>query len=84
MNIDLGKLSKLANMPIPNPEKILKDLNEIATHFDVLDNLDIKNIEPTPQVTGLKNVFREDKIIDTPPIHDSYFVTNAIINKNGQ
>lgn len=84
MNIDLGKLSKLANMPIPNPDKISHDLNEITTHFDVLDNLDIKNVEPTPQVTGLKNIFREDEIIDTPPIHDSYFVTNAIINKNGQ
>ena len=84
MNIDLAKLSKLANMSISNPEKISHDLNEIATHFDVLDNLDIKNIEPTPQVTGLKNVFREDIVVDTPPIHDSYFITNAILNKNGQ
>lgn len=84
MNIDLNKLSHLANMPISDPQNIFNDLSDITTHFKILDNVDIDGVTPTLQVTGLKNIFRDDKIETTPPIHDSYFTTNSVINKDGQ
>jgi aspartyl-tRNA(Asn)/glutamyl-tRNA(Gln) amidotransferase subunit C len=29
-----------------------------------LDNVDVSGIEPTYQVTGLKNIMRDDKLVD--------------------
>lgn len=83
MTIDLAKLSKLANLPIKENEKILKDLESISTHFEILEKINTDNIEPLYQVNGLKNVYRDDTIIDTPPIKEGYFTTSAVINKNG-
>lgn len=83
MTLDLAKLSQLSDLTITEPEKISKNLEEIATYFAVLDNLDTENIEPTFQVTGLKNILREDLVIDTPPIHQGCFVTDILVNRNG-
>lgn len=83
MTIDLNKLSKLANLPVKENEKILKDLEAISTHFDVLEKINTDNVKPLYQVSGLKNVYRDDNVIETPPIKDGYFATQAVINKNG-
>ena len=83
MSIDLHKLSKLANLPVKDDDKIKKDLEDIASFFEVLKKINTENIEPLYQVNGLKNVYRDDKVIETPPIKDGYFVTKAVINKNG-
>jgi len=83
MTLDLTKLSQLSDLTISEPEKFSKNLKEITTHFAVLDNLDTKNIEPTFQVTGLKNISREDLVVDTPPIHQGCFVTDILVNRNG-
>jgi len=60
MTIDLDKLVKLSNITISNPQKLAKDLEEITKHFEILDNIDTTNIEPTFQVTGLTNISRQD------------------------
>jgi aspartyl/glutamyl-tRNA(Asn/Gln) amidotransferase C subunit len=83
MNIDLDKLSKLANLPIKKNDQILKDLQSISHHFDILQKINTDDIEPLYQVNGLKNVYRQDIVQKTPPIKDGYFTTKAVINKNG-
>lgn len=83
MNLDLNKLSKLASLPIKENEKILKNLEEISNHFDILKNIDTDKVEPLYQVNGLKNVYRDDNVIETPPIKNGYFTTTAVVNKNG-
>ncbi len=83
MSLDIAKLSKLANLPIKENDNLSKDLESITSHFEVLEKINTTNVEPLYQVNGLKNVYREDKIIETPPIKDGFFVTKAVINKNG-
>ena len=83
MSFYLNKLSKLASLPVKENEKISKDLEEISTHFEILKNIDTDEVGPLYQVNGLKNVYRDDNIIETPPIKNGYFTTTAVINKNG-
>lgn len=42
-------------------KKFQKQLSEVLDYFNVLKKLNTKKVEPTSQVTGLENVFREDK-----------------------
>jgi aspartyl-tRNA(Asn)/glutamyl-tRNA(Gln) amidotransferase subunit C len=42
-------------------EKYSRQLSDILTYMDKLNELDTSNIEPTSHVIPLKNVFREDK-----------------------
>jgi aspartyl/glutamyl-tRNA(Asn/Gln) amidotransferase C subunit len=84
MKIDLNKLSKLANLPSSQNNQILKDLEEISNHFDVLQNINTDSIDPLYQVNGLKNVYRQDIVSSQKTlIKDGYFTTKAVINKNG-
>lgn len=43
-------------------EKFRKQLSAILDYMNILDKLDTKGVEPTSQVTGLENVFQEDKL----------------------
>lgn len=83
MTIDLKRLLKLANISIDDPLKISSNLDDITTHFKILDSLDTKNTVPTFQVSGLKNISRLDEIKQNTPIHSGFFVTKSVINKNG-
>ncbi|MBI2616987.1 Asp-tRNA(Asn)/Glu-tRNA(Gln) amidotransferase subunit GatC [Candidatus Gottesmanbacteria bacterium] len=72
-------------------EKFQKQLSQIIEFVDELENVDTKGIEPTSQVTGLENVFREDEIkpslsqevvlSNAPRKHNGYFVVDAIFNQ---
>ena len=47
------------------PEEIdtlSKDLSEILNYVELLSTVDTDGVEPTYQVTGLKNVWREDQV----------------------
>ena len=64
--IDVSHLAKLINVPVTEEEVAVfsmqfdSTLKTIAT----LDELNTKNIQATPQVTDLKNIYRDD-VIDT-------------------
>lgn len=62
MKVDVKKVAKLANLSLtPNEEvKFGKQLEDILTYVEKLNEVDTKNIEPTAQVTGLQNVKRDD------------------------
>jgi aspartyl-tRNA(Asn)/glutamyl-tRNA(Gln) amidotransferase subunit C len=55
---DLARL-KLNDEDVKN---YTKNLGSILDYVSVLDEVDVKDVEPTFQVTGLKNVFREDEV----------------------
>ena len=40
-------------------------IEKIINYINKLDELDTDGVEPTYQVTGLKNVWRDDEIIDS-------------------
>ncbi len=62
MKIDISHLAKLANLPLSKEEikKFEKQLLEVLGYVNQLQEINTKNIEPTSQVTGLKNVMDED------------------------
>jgi len=80
----------LADLKLNQKEvkKFQKQLSEILDYVNVLNELDTQGIEPTSQVTGLENVFREDK--PTPSLsqeetlsgakekHNNFFKVKAI------
>lgn len=60
------KLAHLSRLKLSDAEveRLQGDLSEILEYVKLLDSVDIKGLEPTYQLSGLKNVMREDKIKD--------------------
>jgi aspartyl-tRNA(Asn)/glutamyl-tRNA(Gln) amidotransferase subunit C len=63
---DVLKLARLARLTITEDEveKYRAELSEILHYVEQLQNADVAGLEPTSQVTGLKNVMREDEVVD--------------------
>jgi aspartyl-tRNA(Asn)/glutamyl-tRNA(Gln) amidotransferase subunit C len=63
---DVLKLARLARLTITDDEveKYRAELSEILKYVELLQNADVTGLEPTTQVTGLKNVMRADEIVD--------------------
>jgi len=66
MKIDIKKVAKLANLTLSLDEETEfdKQLNDIVGYIEKLNSVDTSNIEPTAQVTGLKNRTRNDSYTD--------------------
>lgn len=63
---DVHKIATLAHIPLTDDEAIAlaSGFRKVLQVVDELNVIDVSNVEPTHQVTGLENVFRED-VIDT-------------------
>lgn len=63
---DVLKLARLARLTLTDEEieKYRTDLSEILKYVEQLQSVDVTGLEPTSQVTGLKNVTREDVVVD--------------------
>lgn len=63
---DVLKLAKLARLELTDAEaeKLTKDLSSILDYVEQLEKVDVSGLEPTYQVTGLKNVTRADEVVD--------------------
>ncbi len=74
-------------------EKLAKAFDETLETINDLQQVDIKNVQPTHQVTGLTNVLRED-VVDTERTFsqeealantkhswNGYFVVNQILDQ---
>lgn len=63
---DVLKLARLArlNLTDEEAEAFRKELSDVLQYVALLDDVDVTGLEPTSQVTGLKNVMREDTVID--------------------
>ncbi len=75
MKIDVKKVAKLANLTLSLDEEkeFDKQLTDIVGYIEKLNSVDTSNIEPTAQVTGLKNKTRNDDFAD-----DNLSVTDAL------
>jgi aspartyl-tRNA(Asn)/glutamyl-tRNA(Gln) amidotransferase subunit C len=60
---EVKHVAKLAKLTLTEEEikKFQSQLSEVLAYMDVLKKLETKEIEPTSQVTGLENIFREDQ-----------------------
>jgi aspartyl-tRNA(Asn)/glutamyl-tRNA(Gln) amidotransferase subunit C len=61
--MEIGHVALLARLKLSDDEKELfsRQVGGILDYINKLDELDIKDIEPTAHVLPVKNVFREDK-----------------------
>ena len=59
-------IAELARLELSDEElsKYGEQLSGILTFIDQLKEVDTEDTEPTAQVTGMENIFREDEVID--------------------
>lgn len=79
---DVSYVAALANLELTDQERqrMLKDLNSILGHIDLLNELDTTNVPPMAQVSGASSGdqgshLREDALIPCLPHADA--MTNA-------
>ena len=60
---DVKHIAKLARIELKAEEleKFRSDLNKVLGYVEVLKTVDTEGVEPLATVTGLENVWREDK-----------------------
>lgn len=73
-------VADLANLKLSSDEigRLSKDLDEILTHIDTLNELDTSNVQPMTQVlydSGDSSTLREDTVI--PPLGNEAALANA-------
>ena len=83
MKINVPYIAKLANLVINEYEieKFESQLSNVLNYIKKLDEVDVTDVEPTSQVTGLENVYREDKV--TPSLTQREALSNAPATQNG-
>ncbi len=81
---DILKLAKLAKLELGEEEieEFRLEISEILGYVEQLQKVDVDDLKPTYQVTGLKNVTRPDEIFnyDTSP---QELLKNAPETKDG-
>ena len=63
---DVLHLAQLSSLQLTDDEiaGIQTDISNILGYVEQLGKLNTEGVEPTYQVTGLSNIWREDKVID--------------------
>ena len=78
------KMAQLGNIEITEDEanSFALDIERTLAYVDQLKELDTDSIEPTYQVTGLKNIWRKDVIEKPSPSRDDLlqWAGNNILN----
>jgi len=61
---DVRHLAQLSNLQLSDDEitSLQTDLANILDYIDQLNEIDTSGVEPTYQVTGLENVWRDDTV----------------------
>jgi aspartyl-tRNA(Asn)/glutamyl-tRNA(Gln) amidotransferase subunit C len=89
---DVLKLANLSRLSLSNDEieRFRDELSSILQYVQKLDSVDVSGLEPTYQVTGLKNIMREDKLVDygydtedllknAPAVKDNHFKVKRVL-----
>lgn len=82
---DIKKLATLSALKMSDSEAVTLqlELQNILKFVEQLDSVDTTGVEPTYQVTGLENVWREDEIIDYGLSREA-LLKNAPDSQDGQ
>lgn len=82
---DVLKLAKLSRIKLREDEvdKFVGELDAIVHYVEQIDSVDVAGLEPTDQVTGLKNVMRADEVIDYEETTEE-LLKNAPARENNQ
>lgn len=65
---DVRHLAVLSNLQLSEDElaALTKDIGDILNYIEQLSDIDTSGVEPTYQVSGLENVWREDEVEQNP------------------
>ena len=65
---DVRHLAVLSNLQLSEDEvtALTKDIGDILTYIEQLSDIDTSGVEPTYQVSGLENVWRNDEVEQSP------------------
>ncbi len=89
---EVERIAKLARIGITHDEAtaMAMELDQIVGFVEQLQDVDIKSVEPTDQVTGLVDVWREDTVKpsmdrelllrNVPNRRDGYIVVKRVMN----
>jgi|SRR3989344_4411722 len=82
---DVHHIAQLANIPVTEDEekKLENELGSIIDLVNKLQEIDTSGVEPTSQVTGLVNVFRDDLIDEKRMLSQADALANAKNTHNG-
>ena len=58
---EVERIAKLARLDLKNKAKFKKELQSILEYVELLNELDLKDVEPTSNSIKRNNVMREDK-----------------------
>ncbi|MBU0722429.1 Asp-tRNA(Asn)/Glu-tRNA(Gln) amidotransferase subunit GatC [Patescibacteria group bacterium] len=63
---EIQHIAKLARLDLTDDElkKYGSQLSDVLNYIDQLKEVNVKDVEPTAQITGLENVLREDVVKD--------------------
>lgn len=61
---EIQHIARLARLDLSEAEleKYGGQLSNVLNYIEQLKEVDVKGVEPTAQVTGLTNIFRDDKV----------------------
>ena len=87
--LKLAALSKL-KLSDEEIERLRGELSEILDYVNLLEKVDVAGLEPTYQVSGLKNIYRDDEtkeygyktedlLKNAPAIQDSQFKVKRVL-----
>lgn len=89
---DVLKLADLSRLKLSDEEieQLRGELSEILDYVNLLEKVDVSGLEPTYQVSGLKNVYRsdeskdygyktEDLLKNVPAIQDNQFKVKRVL-----
>lgn len=82
---DVFHIAKLANLPIDQKQQKVfeQQLSAILAFVSKLQKVPTKNIQPTAQITGITNVYREDVVGASRMLTQKQALKNAKETKNG-
>lgn len=80
---EVRHVAELAKLRLTDEDvtKFQKQLTDIVDFVGKLKKINTENVEPTSQVTGLENVFREDEV--KPSLTQEEVLSNAKRKYNG-
>jgi aspartyl/glutamyl-tRNA(Asn/Gln) amidotransferase C subunit len=76
---DVAKIAKLANIPVSDDEKtaLAAGFTTTMSVVDALGKAKTAGVEPTHQVTGFENVFRDDAVDEARMFTQQQALANA-------
>ena len=82
--MDVKKVARLANLPLTDEEekKYGQQLEKVLYYVNQLQQVDTAGVSETSQVTGTKNVSRDDVETACPKLVEDYIKVPAIFGND--